>query len=379
MVKILFVSHESCVMGSTLSMLSLIKGLREINPDLDIEIILPFSIQGKAKRLLKENHIKYKELLYRNDFLVVNNPRKVREHFYDILNFFSVGCLFAYMKIAHVSVVCSNSTAVDVGARAALSAGISHVYYIREFMEEDHGFSYRNKARMKKLFEMSANTIFISKAIEKKYSSLYHFKNVSQFFDGFIVQDYYIPKHSILDSEKISFVQVGRLSDGKGAQDTIQLLKKISENGITDWDMEFIGSGDSEYIAQMKSLIVECQLEQQVFMRGSSEHVKEKLANKDILIMNSEAEGFGRVTVEGMLAGCLVIGKRRGGTKEIIKNGENGCIFESEEQFTEIIHNILQNKEKFRKIAFVGQEYAINQFHYTNTAKKFMKVMEACL
>ena len=43
------------------------------------------------------------------------------------------------------------------------------------------------------------------------------------------------------------------------------------------------------------------------------------------LIVPSKCEGFGLVTVEGMLNGSLVVGKDTGGTKEQFDNGKSFC------------------------------------------------------
>ena len=44
--------------------------------------------------------------------------------------------------------------------------------------------------------------------------------------------------------------------------------------------------------------------------------------------MCSDAEAFGRVTVEALKSGRPVIGTRSGGTPELIADGENGFLFE---------------------------------------------------
>ena len=374
--KILFVSHETGTMGATLSMISLISGLKENNSDLNIEVILPFSFRGKSKRKMREKNIKYKEVMYRHNFRRLDISQKIMERIYNIINFFATGWLYIYMKMSPISIVCSNSTAVDVGARAARLAGIPHIFYVREFMEEDHHFSYRNKKRMKKLLETSESIIFISKAVEKKYTSLYNFKKTNTFHNGFIVKDYYVPNHVILSGNKISFIQMGKLDDGKGTINTIQLLYSLKKNGILNWDMEFIGDGNEKYISKMKIIISDYQLQNYIVISNFCDKVKEKLAKKDILIMNSNSEGFGRVTVEGMLAGCLVIGRDRGGTSEIIVNNVNGIAFETDKGFLDAVKDILKDRVKYRDLASEGQRLAMGEYDNANVAKEFMKVIK---
>lgn len=370
--KILFVSHESCIGGSTVSLISLIQGLRKYN-NLVIEVLLPYKNNAQAKQLLKKYEIPYKEMLYRYNFRIISKPYLLKYHIFDILNAFAIRKIQRYIKKAHIDIVCSNSTGVDVGARAALKSGVEHIYYIREFMEEDHGLEYRNKKQMKKLIEGSDYTIFISKAIKEKYCNLYQIKRNTQFYDGFILQDYCIDHRFILQDKQISFVQVGGFGDGKGTLNTIELLYQLKKNGITNWDMEFVGKGEEEYKIKMQQLIEKYHLESHIFIGEFCLDMKKKLAQKDILIMNSRAEGFGRVTVEGMLAGCLVIGRNQGGTTEIIENGVNGVTFNNDKEFLTIAGQIVSEREKYRRLAKKGQQYALEQFDCSKTAQNFME------
>lgn len=382
MIKILFVSHEYSVNGSTHSLLSMIDGIKAVyNKSVEITVLIPWK-WGKsatAGKLLQSNKIKYKQMLYRNDYKYVNRRTSIINYVHNIWNSMAVKRMRCYIKKNEFDIVCSNSSAVDVGARAALYTNTPHIYYVREFMEDDFGFEFRNKKRMKELLESSDNIIFISKAIEKKYKSLYKLKNTVQFFNGFILQDYYIEEHDILKEKVISFVQVGTFAEGKGTINTIELLINLKRSGTANWHMEFVGNGTKEYVKKMRELITKYKLESQITISEYCLDIKKKLSQKDILIMNSRAEGFGRVTVEGMLAGCLVVGRYSGGTAEIIIDEMNGMTFGTKEEFLDVMHRIAAERGKYRELAKKGQKYALDVFDCSNTAKNFMKVVEECL
>ncbi len=44
-------------------------------------------------------------------------------------------------------------------------------------------------------------------------------------------------------------------------------------------------------------------------------------------LMCSENEGLGRVSIEAMFYGCLVIGRNSGGTKDFVFDGKTGLLF----------------------------------------------------
>ena len=279
--------------------------------------------------------------------------------------------LCKHIKKEKIDIVCSNSTGVDIGVRAAKMAQVPHIYYVREFMEEDHGCEYRNKKRMRDLLEASDYVIFISKAIQEKYTRLYKLKKYTMFFDGFILDDYIISNHVILQNDKLNIIQIGALSDGKGTMNSLKVIKQLRDMGINNIHMEFVGTGIPEYVDAMKQYIQNNKLEQLVVLSGYSENVKEKITLNDILLMNSRAEGFGRVTIEGMLGGLLVIGRNSAGTAEIIQDGQNGILFDNDEQLKNILIKILKNKEEYRSIAEYGQQWAIANFNYKDVGIKF--------
>ena len=379
-IKILFVSHEYGVNGSTVSLISLIHGLRQ-QTEINVKVLLPYKRgkEGKASRLLKNNEISYKEMWYRRNFKSISEKYSLKYHIFDFMNMLAVRRIQKYIQKEKFDIVCSNSTGVDVGVRAARLAKVPHIYYVREFMKMDLNCEYRNEKRMGKLLESSEYVIFISKAIEAYYTVNYKLRNTVQFFNGFIIQNYYMEEHDILNEEKISFIQAGTFSDGKGTLNTIEMLYQLNQKGISNWHIEFIGGGTEEYIQKMQNLISKYHLEAQISIGDFCLDMKNRLSQKDILIMNSMAEGFGRVTVEGMLAGCLVMGRYSGGTVEIIEDQINGIAFKTEEEFLNAVHQILMERKKYRKLAKNGQKYALEKFDCVNTAKNFMKVVEECL
>lgn len=377
-IKILFISHEFGIGGATVSLISLIQGLKECY-NIEISVLFPYKKSGTAKRVLSKNNINFKQMWYRRNYKMISERYSLKFHVFDFLNILAVKRIQNYIEKQKFDIICSNSTGVDVGAKAAKLAKVPHIYYIREFMDLDHKCEYRNKKRMRDLLENSEFTIFISKSIEKYYKTKYKLENTAQFYNGFVVQEYYINEHDILNKEKIYFIQLGAFQEGKGTINTIEMLYHLNQSGLTEWTMEFVGNGTEEYINKMKKLILEYHLEDKITIGEFCFNIKEKLSCKDILIMNSKSEGFGRVTVEGMLAGCLVIGRNSGGTKEIVEDKVNGVLFDNEKDFINSVRQIYNEPDTYKNIAQYGQKYALEKFDCVNTAKNFMNVVDKCM
>lgn len=368
--NILFVSHEWEIGGSTMSMVTTINALKE-QYNCNIQVLVPRP--GPVAEKLKENNIEYKVFYYLNNYRRINKKEPCLELVKEIINSFAVFRIKKYLNQNQFDYVISNSSASDVGARAAIALGIKHIYIVREFMEEDFDLEYRNKKRMKPLFEKSDKIVFISNCIKEKYTALYHLKNYRVIYNAVIPKVFYIANHEILQDTCINFIQIGRICDGKGSKATLELLNKIKDE--VKCHLTFVGKASAEYNESINEYINKHKLQELVSFVSFTNDVKSECEKADVLIMNSKSEGFGRVTVEGMLGGLLVIGRKAAGTAEIIEDEKIGVLFNSEEEFINSVREINANREKYRKIAEQGQKHALEFFAPERNARELMKYL----
>ncbi|WP_022764576.1 glycosyltransferase family 4 protein [Butyrivibrio sp. XPD2006] len=373
--KILFVSHESGVGGSTQSLIMLIRGIQELYPDIHCTVIIPKKIGTKiaAKELFAENNIDCTEMLFRKNYREIGKKYSFKYLIFDVINYLSKFSITKYIKENKIDLICTNSSAVDVGARAAFVMNKPHVQYIREMMEDDYGIEYRNKKLMRNIIEKSNGVIFISQFVKTKYMQLYNIRHSTIFYNGFDVHRYYNPDHIIFNKEYISIVQIGAIRAGKGVKESIEIMNLLKNKGFMSFKMVFIGKGMKSYISEVDELIEKYDLTGHVKIEDFTNDISGVLKNNDILLMNSKAEGFGRVTVEAMLAGCLVLGRNKGGTMEILSNQKTGILFDTYEEAANRIIESFAAIEKSRLIAKEGQDFAYTNFHYRKASANFIQ------
>ncbi|EFD3747848.1 glycosyltransferase family 4 protein, partial [Escherichia coli] len=84
--------------------------------------------------------------------------------------------------------------------------------------------------------------------------------------------------------------------------------------------------------------------------------------DNDVCLIPSLSEAFGRVTIESMAAGMIVVASDSGASKEIINDGINGFLFSSGSvsDLTSVLKKILDvesnNLECIRKRALVDSQ-----------------------
>ena len=84
---------------------------------------------------------------------------------------------------------------------------------------------------------------------------------------------------------------------------------------------------------------------------GHVDNVTDYMKKSRALIVASLSEGFGRMTAEAAFAGCPVIGRNTGGTKEILE-ATGGFLFNDEEELLSSMIKMakLPNEEYFSMI-----------------------------
>lgn len=169
-------------------------------------------------------------------------------------------------------------------------------------------------------------------------------------------------------------VQVSRLYvKDKGQDILLQALGKLTEKGVRNFRMHFIGSGPSEEV--LRKLANELGISEQVVFEGlkSQEHIYQHLSNYDLFVQPSRCEGFGLTVAEAMAAKLPVLVSNIEGPMEIIGNGKYGMSFESE--------NVADLADKLRIILQGGYDYSLiekayqhvcDEYDVRNTARKYI-------
>lgn len=131
----------------------------------------------------------------------------------------------------------------------------------------------------------------------------------------------------------VSILWVGRLIGLKHPDASILLAAALKKMGYS-FKMKIIGNGNME--AQLRAMIQNNELEDCVEMLGamSPDEVRTHMEKADIYLFTSDFnEGWGAVLNEAMNSGCAVVASHAiGSVPFLIKNGENGLIFQNANQ-----------------------------------------------
>lgn len=325
-------SHSSDWAGAEQSMVSLFEHWRR-KQGVEVEFIIRKPLLRLAAELTKRRFT-YHTLYYTNWVQRSPTADPLEIHWYAKQNTRAVREIEKLIARFKPDLVMTNTIVAPWAAIAARRAGISHVWFIREFGEADHGFAFRLGrdqtftaiGQLSDLVVANSATLetFAAKFIPKqKLSVLYPLLDLNA------VQA--ATKSSGLSPFKVpaslKLVVTGRIAESKGQAVAAAAVGLLHARGVAA-ELCVVGSpsnpGDD---AALNAAIAQYQIADLVHLVGHQAEPLPYVAHADVGVTASTQEAFGRVTLEYMAMGKPVVGADSGATPELIEAGRNGFLF----------------------------------------------------
>lgn len=320
----LFVCHSNELGGGELAMLEAVTVLREKN--IQSHVVVPYG--GPLRDRLVEAGISHSIITYGYWLKAADDEQAVSEN---QKNIEAAGQIARLAADINPTVVCNNTLVCPWGLLAARQLQLPLVWFVHEFGDKDHGmqFSYPIET-IRKFVSLQADVVICSsKAVAAdfkgaqnvavQYPTL-HSENIVSLAEQEAEQVF---KHK----KSLKLCLVGRIQKSKGQLTAVQALAKLSNKGINA-ELVLMGSGEAQYLKKIKAEIRRLELTDQITIMKFVDNPYPIMAQADVILVCSDNEAFGRVTVEGMLLGKPVVGAASGGTKELITDGKDGLLFE---------------------------------------------------
>lgn len=381
-------STHDMTSGASHSLISMAKEIKKEGKYNPI-IILPES--GELEKKLNENDIEcYVINDYRKDMWstgldtlqsyhaikiytkLVLSPIRVRNYMKEIKNIL----INKNIKLVHI-----NMLTCGLVGQVAIKMGIPVVWHIREYLEEDIGAKILWPRKRLRIINQSKRLIAISEGVKSKFQKILT-PPIDVIYNGIDFSPNEIMQHEILTNDVVKVAIFGRISEKKGQFELAQAMEKLYDKKNLDYELLIYGGiQEFNYFEKIQEFIKLHGAENRIYYKGMTSHSIEVMKKIDILGICSNQEAFGRVTVEGQIAGCLVIGANSGGTKELINDGVTGYKYVTHniDNLSNVIWDAIQNREMSNKIATAGQSYAIEHFSARKNAEEIMNLYDELL
>lgn len=115
------------------------------------------------------------------------------------------------------------------------------------------------------------------------------------------------------------FLNVGRLMPAKDQRNLISAFHSVV---VKYPSVKLLIVGEGELRQELEEYVSHLNLEQQVILAGSQQHVEDYYNAADCFVLSSAWEGFGIVLAEAMACGLPVIATDSGGCAEVVDDAE---------------------------------------------------------
>ncbi len=380
--KVMFCSSDNYKSsGAFLSMAYLCYYLKN-KFKVDVLVVLPR--KGDGIDILNELNIPYRYVRSYNWVRPINEKISIIHHimyyFKKLYNKLSVYRLRKIIKHDNIDLIHQNTTWNNVGIMAGIKERKITVCHLREAMELYQGKTvYPNWNYACSYFNKCDVSIAISHHIEKYYKQFIN--NTVMIYNGVDIDKFYNKEKEIFNSDLIKVKIIGNICEGKGQYKLIEAIKRMPKEYYEKLDVEIIGVGEYDYVEKLKKIVERYSLTSKIYFTGACNEMVKKYAESDVICVCCDAEAFGRVAVEAMLGGTLVIGPDSGGTAELLKNRNTGLLYEHD-SIDSLCQNIcyaMNNKDEMKIIANNARAEAKNKFSGFQNASNIYSLYNSLL
>ncbi|MFB3924904.1 MAG: glycosyltransferase family 4 protein [Syntrophales bacterium] len=368
--RICFISHYSGKGGAERALLETIDALG----NLGIESLVMLPHKGPLCEELKNRGISFSILPYRWWMNWKGTPewKKWKDL---ILTLAAIFPLVLIIRRWKCDLIYTNTLTICIGAIAARLLRVPHVWHIHEFFGESENnllFTLGTRFSLKMLDRFSSLCIANSKAAARKYERYVRPGKIIPIYQSVTATG--AGPSAGIKNNVFRCVIAGTVCELKGQEDAVRAISDLAAGGRTGFVLDIIGQGDERYFNYLKSIAREYRVEKYVQFHGYMENVFSYIRTADVVLVCSRSEAFGRVTVEGMLAGKPVIGAACAGTAELINDGFNGLLYKAGEhrELAEKIYYLRTNPGHAANMGRCGRNWAQRTFSSESYGRRLL-------
>lgn len=368
--------------GAALALIDLIIELKKIEENYE-----PVVITGKNNDLNKkfsqlgiENYsFQFKNFMssYRKPEILIKLLLKAR------YNFFlkrEIKKIEEKVNISDFDIIHTNLNRIDVGAIIAQKYGVPHVWHVREHGESDFKLMSVKSNPIK--YMNSFDSIFIAISESVKNTWLKRGLNPNKIFtiyDGVRTELYKVKNKK--NEKKINIIFLGGYTKNKGQDEIVEALNLLDKAYIDYISIDFFGNGDKKFKKKLIDRVKSYGLDDTIKFNDYDKKIYKRIPQYDVGLTCSNAEGFGRVTVEYMLSGLCPIVSNTGANQELVEDGINGIVYEKGNinMLCHKIEYIINNRNLIKKYGENARKHAFEKFSMECHANSIWNIYERIL
>lgn len=357
MIKVLFLIHDLSVGGAEKVLVNLVNNMNK--KKFDVTVMSLFDV-GVNKQFLKED-VKYISCF---KYAIPGNSH--------LLKLFSPKRLFKWLVKDEYDVVVSyleGPTARILGGAPEGLKTVSWVHCTMHSMRE-LSYSFRSVRECRKCYSRTDKIVYVSNGVLSAFQRIYKTcDNVILYNtnDSNLIKQLSSEYSFDKSLEQFNWCSVGKLSHVKGFERMLLIQEKLIKNGY-NVHFHILGSGEDE--KSLKQFAQELKIENTITFWGYQTNPYKYVANCDLYVCASYAEGFSTAATEALIVGTPVCTVDVSGMKEMLgENNEYGIVVENNDDLLyDAIKNLIDNPDLLKHYKTKALERG-EKFSTENTVK----------
>jgi glycosyltransferase involved in cell wall biosynthesis len=316
---------------------------------------------AKYQNKLGHNIFVYRNKLKKLDSLLKNYTQEdITTNIINSISPYHILKLFFLIKKNDIDIIHTHLSKASI-----LGGFVSKILKIKSFATIHGMNSFKD-------YYLNDRLIAVSEAVKEKLINTGAEKeNIKVIYNG-IEKNNNKKKKNFFENDILKLTYIGRLAEEKNID---FLIKTLDNWKYRKWNLKILGEGDLK--KKLEEIIYDNNLENKVNFLGFKKNIQKYIFDSDFVILPSKKEGFGISIIEAFSCGVPAIGSNAGGIKEIIDDGENGFIFESNnmDNLIQVLNRVI-NERKFQEWSKNSYIKFKNRFRIIDNAKKVLKYYE---
>ena len=210
--------------------------------------------------------------------------------------------------------------------------------------------AYRNFNEEKQCYTIFDNIFCVSNGVKERFQEKYGVTNCTTQYNP-IDENEIIKKSTEFNVDKdanLQLITLGRLVEQKGYDRLLNVVKRIKEEGIRNFNIWILGDGEKK--EEYSSFIKENNLQSLVKLLGFQNNPYPYIYNSDAFICSSRSEGFSTVATEALILEKPIFTVECTGMRELFGENECGLIVENtDNELYNLIKSLITNHENMKK------------------------------
>lgn len=357
--RVLFLIHDTAISGAAISLFNLLEGLKAKGVDIHIAGPHPSTtFRARTRDVGATYYDVHPAMSVMPPYKAFRNLLGFPKNFLKLINnkmryYLELNCI---VKIIQPDIIHTNVGILHEGLKVARKYKIPHIIHLREYQDLDFNWNfYPSKILFEKMLR-STNVICISEDI-RKYFNLQDYSSCITIYNGILHE-----KDARLIAVKDKyFMTASRISPEKDIALTIRAFSIFAKSN-SDYILRVFGEGAEVYTKELKQLTVDLGINTKVIFEGYKPNIPDYLERATAIIVSSRNEGFGRMSAEAAIKGCILIGRDSGGTKEIMDKIKAFPFSNIDECAIQMRKVVSLTAQEYKNIVRIAQKGAVTLF-----------------